>query len=61
MLGLSREESGVLGDGVPGSGNADGEEEDEGKSYKGVIIFYYLIKIYISCNVRSYIVVVEIF
>ncbi|CAG9133423.1 unnamed protein product [Plutella xylostella] len=28
LLGLSREESGVLGDGVPGSGNAD--EEDEG-------------------------------
>ena len=32
LLGLSREESGVLGDGVPGSGNADEEEEDnEGK------------------------------
>nr|XP_021184247.2 histone-binding protein N1/N2 [Helicoverpa armigera] len=29
LLGLSREESGVLGDGMPGSGNADGEEEDE--------------------------------
>ncbi|KAJ8728311.1 hypothetical protein PYW08_016696 [Mythimna loreyi] len=28
LLGLSREESGVLGDGVPGSGNADEEEED---------------------------------
>ncbi|KAJ8729943.1 hypothetical protein PYW07_016981 [Mythimna separata] len=28
LLGLSREESGVLGDGVPGSGNADEEDED---------------------------------
>lgn len=35
LLGLSREESGVLGDGVPGSGNADEEEEDnEGKCQK---------------------------
>ncbi|XP_061713076.1 histone-binding protein N1/N2 [Cydia pomonella] len=29
LLGLSREESGVLGDGMPGTGNADGEEDDE--------------------------------
>lgn len=29
LLGLSREESGVLGDGVPGTGNADAEEEDD--------------------------------
>ncbi|CAB3229825.1 unnamed protein product [Arctia plantaginis] len=29
LLGLSREESGVLGDGMPGSGNADEEEENE--------------------------------
>ncbi|XP_047994903.1 histone-binding protein N1/N2 [Leguminivora glycinivorella] len=29
LLGLSREESGVLGDGMPGTGNADGEEEDD--------------------------------
>lgn len=28
MLGLSREESGVLGDGVPGTGNADDEDDD---------------------------------
>ncbi|XP_026728941.1 nuclear autoantigenic sperm protein [Trichoplusia ni] len=28
LLGLSREESGVLGDGVPGTGNADDEEDD---------------------------------
>lgn len=32
LLGLSREESGVLGDGMPGAGNADENEEDnEGK------------------------------
>uniref|UniRef100_A0A2H1VJI6 SFRICE_014541 n=1 Tax=Spodoptera frugiperda TaxID=7108 RepID=A0A2H1VJI6_SPOFR len=35
LLGLSREESGVLGDGVPGSGNADGEEEDEEQEENG--------------------------
>ncbi|XP_063534185.1 histone-binding protein N1/N2 isoform X3 [Cydia strobilella] len=29
LLGLSREESGVLGDGMPGTGNADGEEDDD--------------------------------
>ncbi|KAG6463081.1 histone-binding protein N1/N2 [Manduca sexta] len=29
LLGLSREESGVLGDGMPGSGNADEDEENE--------------------------------
>ncbi|KAL0893285.1 hypothetical protein ABMA27_014879 [Loxostege sticticalis] len=28
LLGLSREESGVLGDGMPGAGNADENEED---------------------------------
>ncbi|CAG9786031.1 unnamed protein product [Diatraea saccharalis] len=28
LLGLSREESGVLGDGVPGVGNADNEDEE---------------------------------
>lgn len=31
LLGLSREESGVLGDGVPGTGNADEEEDSEGQ------------------------------
>uniref|UniRef100_A0A2A4ITI6 Tetratricopeptide SHNi-TPR domain-containing protein n=1 Tax=Heliothis virescens TaxID=7102 RepID=A0A2A4ITI6_HELVI len=35
LLGLSREESGVLGDGMPGSGNADGEEEDENEEENG--------------------------
>ncbi|CAG4961156.1 unnamed protein product [Parnassius apollo] len=28
LLGLSREESGVLGDGMPGTGNADEEDDD---------------------------------
>lgn len=30
LLGLSREESGVLGDGMPGSTNAEEEEDNEG-------------------------------
>ncbi|XP_063362321.1 histone-binding protein N1/N2 isoform X2 [Cydia amplana] len=35
LLGLSREESGVLGDGMPGTGNADGEEDDENEEENG--------------------------
>ncbi|CAH0667111.1 unnamed protein product [Chilo suppressalis] len=35
LLGLSREESGVLGDGMPGAGNADNEEENEGEEENG--------------------------
>lgn len=34
LLGLSREESGVLGDGVPGTGNADDEDDNEGIAKK---------------------------
>ncbi|XP_063534184.1 histone-binding protein N1/N2 isoform X2 [Cydia strobilella] len=35
LLGLSREESGVLGDGMPGTGNADGEEDDDNEEENG--------------------------
>lgn len=41
LLGLSREESGVLGDGMPGGGDAEEEEEDgDGMYYSSISRIY---------------------
>lgn len=42
LLGLSREESGVLGDGVPGTGNADEDDEENDGEESIIQILLYL-------------------